>query len=85
MEVNICLIFVEAEMFEQEIAPCSTILYFELNDEVMKQRILHRAKTSGRLDDNEATIKKRINTFHKHSEPVVQSHGEKLCKVDFKI
>jgi len=71
----------QAEMFEQEIAPCSTILYFELSDDVMKQRILHRAKTSGRDDDNEATIAKRITTFHKHSEPVVQSHGKKLCKI----
>ena len=38
-----------------------------------------------RADDNEETIKKRIANFHKHSEPVVESHGDKCFKVKYKI
>jgi adenylate kinase len=32
---------------------------------------------SGRADDNEETIKKRLDTFHKHSKPVVEAYKEK--------
>ncbi len=34
-------------------------------------RLLHRALTSGRADDNEETIKQRLITFHDSTEPVI--------------
>merc|ERR1712109_362947 len=46
----------------------------------MTQRLLKRAETSGRADDNEATIKKRLVTFHEHSEPVIKHYASK-CSV----
>ncbi|KAK8726234.1 hypothetical protein OTU49_010443 [Cherax quadricarinatus] len=63
--------------FEQRILPCTKVLYFEVPDEIMVERLLHRAKTSGRVDDNEETIKKRLATFHKHSKPVVDYYKDK--------
>ena len=45
----------------------------------MTARLLNRGKTSGRADDNEETIKKRLDTFHKHSKPVVEAYASK-CK-----
>ncbi|XP_071551564.1 adenylate kinase isoenzyme 1 [Panulirus ornatus] len=63
--------------FEQSILPCSKVLYFEVPDQVMVERLLNRAKTSGRVDDNEETIKKRLATFHKHSEPVIEYYKNK--------
>ena len=39
----------------------------------MTERLLQRGKSSGRVDDNVETIKKRLDTFHKHSEPVVST------------
>jgi adenylate kinase family enzyme len=45
----------------------------------MTKRLLHRAETSGRVDDNEETIKKRLDTFDKHSKPVIE-HFHKKCK-----
>ncbi|KAG0720285.1 Adenylate kinase isoenzyme 1 [Chionoecetes opilio] len=63
--------------FEETILPCTKVLYFEVPDEVMVQRLLHRAKTSGRVDDNEETIKKRLATFHKHSKPVIDHYKDK--------
>jgi len=68
-------------MFEESILPCTKVLYFEVPDEVMVERLLHRAKTSGRVDDNEETIKKRLATFHKHSEPVVQYYAAKCSTI----
>nr|CAD7415905.1 unnamed protein product [Timema poppensis] len=62
----------------QGVAPCSVILNFDVTPEVMTARLLHRAKTSGRADDNEETIKKRLQTFQTHSKPVVD-HFQSKC------
>ena len=43
----------------------------------MTQRLLKRAETSGRVDDNEETIKKRLKTFHDATKPVIQYYDEK--------
>lgn len=67
--------------FEQSILPCTKVLYFEVPDEIMVERLLNRAKTSGRVDDNEETIKKRLATFHKHSEPVVDYYKDKCSTI----
>merc|ERR1712177_129131 len=69
----------QGQEFEKEILPCSQILYFDVSDETMTARLLNRGKTSGRADDNEETIKKRLDTFHKHSKPVVEAYASK-CK-----
>lgn len=47
------------------------LLYFECSDAEMTKRLLERAKTSGRADDNEETIKKRLTTFHSETKPVL--------------
>merc|ERR1712227_35187 len=70
----------QGEEFEKAIAPCKHILYFEVSDATMTQRLLKRAETSGRADDNEETIKKRLVTFHQHSEPVIKHYASK-CSV----
>merc|ERR1719341_894656 len=70
----------QGEEFEKAIAPCKHILYFEVSDETMTQRLLKRAETSGRADDNAETIKKRLVTFHQHSEPVIAAYKAK-CSV----
>jgi len=67
--------------FEETILPCTKVLYFEVPDEVMVERLLNRAKTSGRVDDNEETIKKRLATFHQHSEPVIQHYQHKCSTI----
>ena len=42
-----------------QIAPCTLVLAIDVQDETMVKRLLHRGQTSGRVDDNEATIKER--------------------------
>lgn len=66
--------------FEKQIAPCTLVLHVHASDDTMKKRLLHRGKTSGRVDDNEDTIKSRLKTFHDQTEPVIQ-HYEKQNKV----
>ncbi len=48
-----------------------TAIYFECGHEELKRRILHRGKTSGRSDDNEEAIGKRLTVFEEHTKPVV--------------
>ncbi|CAF0941838.1 unnamed protein product, partial [Didymodactylos carnosus] len=70
----------QALKFEQQIAPCNLVLYINANDETMTERLLHRGKTSGRVDDNIETIKARLKTFHDATEPVIH-HYEKQGKL----
>lgn len=60
------------------------VLNLECTEEVMKERILNRSKTSGRVDDNEVTLLKRFHTFHADTQPVLASYDRlgKLRTVD---
>ena len=66
--------------FARQVAPVECVLYFEVADETMVKRLLKRAETSGRVDDNEETIKKRLKTFHDLTRPVIE-HYNKQGKV----
>jgi len=67
----------QGQLFESMIKPCDGCIYFNVSDETMIERLLSRAKTSGRADDNEETIKKRLATFHDQTEPVIDYYKEK--------
>jgi len=58
------------------------VIYFEVPDNVMKERLLGR--TEGRIDDNEETIIKRINIFNIETKPIVDIYEKegKLIKID---
>ncbi|KAK6035914.1 putative adenylate kinase [Cooperia oncophora] len=55
----------QGEQFEREIQEAKSVIYFDVAEDILVQRLLHRAKTSGRADDNMETIKKRLKTFTK--------------------
>jgi adenylate kinase len=73
----------QGKKFEADVAPVSCVLYFEVSDATMKSRLLKRAETSGRADDNEETIVKRLKTFHDVTTPVVGYYGaqNKVCTI----
>lgn len=50
--------------------PC-LLLYVDAKAETMTKRLLKRGETSGRSDDNEDTIKKRLDLYYKATEPVI--------------
>ncbi|KAJ8301006.1 hypothetical protein KUTeg_022525 [Tegillarca granosa] len=66
----------QGKRFENEVAPCTCVLYFDVSDDTMTKRLLERGKTSGRVDDNEETIKKRLDTFHNQTKPVIDYYAE---------
>lgn len=62
----------QAVAFEQFVVPAKFMLFFECSEETMEKRLLKRGETSGRIDDNAASIKKRFKTFEQDTMPVKQ-------------
>jgi len=49
------------------------VLVFEVSDRAeLMRRVLDRAKTSGRVDDNEETMLKRFKIFDESTVPVIK-------------
>ncbi|CAH0603502.1 unnamed protein product [Chrysodeixis includens] len=68
--------------FEKTIAPVSAILFFDASHGTLTQRLNTRALTSGRVDDNAATIKLRLQTFADNNDLVLAQYKDKLITVD---
>ena len=64
--------------------PSKFTLFFDCDEETMRERLLNRGKTSGRADDNEESIKKRFRTFIETSMPAVEMFEKegRVVKVD---
>ncbi|KAJ8286852.1 hypothetical protein GJAV_G00044090 [Gymnothorax javanicus] len=61
----------QGEEFEKKIGAPSLLLYIDAKSETMVSRLMKRGETSGRADDNEETIKKRLDLYYKATEPVI--------------
>ena len=68
------------EFFDLQVGECDMVLVFDCSEEVMAERLLQRGLTSGRTDDNEDTIRKRLVTFREATLPVIE-HYHSLGKV----
>ncbi|KAI6244044.1 Adenylate kinase isoenzyme 1 [Aphelenchoides fujianensis] len=64
----------------RQIQPAKLVLFFDVSEETLVQRCLKRGETSGRSDDNIETVKLRLQTFKRSTEPVVL-HYEKKGKL----
>lgn len=53
------------------------VLFFDCSSDICVRRCLERGKSSGRSDDNEESLKKRIETYTNESYPIIQ-HFQKL-------
>lgn len=58
--------------FERSVCPSTAIIYLECPEEILESRLLKRGQSSGRVDDNISSIKKRFQTFIDTSLPVVE-------------
>ncbi len=52
-------------------APIRMVFNLDVNEEELFNRIMHRAKISGRTDDNEETIRKRIEVYKQQTMPLI--------------
>lgn len=51
------------------------VIGLEVPEEELKRRLLERGKISGRSDDNEETIKKRLKVYHEQTEPLKEYYS----------
>ena len=70
----------QAVYFEKNVVEVFQVLYYDVPKDIMTQRCLKRAETSGRSDDNAETIVKRIENYFNQSLPVVDYY-KKFGKV----
>jgi adenylate kinase len=62
------------EMLRQIDKQLDAILFFDLPDEVVTERMLRRAEEEGRADDTPEVIAARLRTYHEQTEPVVEHY-----------
>ena len=62
------------DTFRKLMPPCTAVALLDAPDDVLVQRCLNRGKTSGRIDDNEATIKERIKTYKSQTNDVLERY-----------
>jgi adenylate kinase family enzyme len=67
----------QAEFFEQIVAKPQTVLFINTSEKICTERCMERAKTSGRVDDTEEIILKRLRTYNDMSRPVVDLYKKK--------
>ncbi|KAI9164629.1 bifunctional uridylate/adenylate kinase [Blastocladiella emersonii ATCC 22665] len=64
----------QADAFEETVAASDFVLYLECPEREMETRLLKRGETSGRVDDNLESIRKRFATFRDTSFPVIEKY-----------
>ena len=64
------------EMLAQRGQHVSIMLDLEVPEDELMDRLIKRGKISGRADDNEETIKKRLNVYHSQTAPLIQWYKE---------
>lgn len=64
--------------------PVHLVIYLEVKDDVITQRILGRANLEHRSDDNSDVIKQRIINFHTLTEPLIRYYAnqDKLIRIN---
>ena len=68
------------DMLEQRGSSINLVLALEVSEEELMERLVNRGKTSGRSDDNEETIRARIQEYENKTAPVA-GHYANLGKV----
>lgn len=71
----------QAESFDY---PITQVIYLKLADATAQERLLSRAKLEDRPDDNAEVIKRRLETYHQETAPVLNYYEKQnlLTRVD---
>jgi UMP-CMP kinase len=60
-------------------AHVDAVLQYDVPDQIMTERLLERGKSSGRSDDNEESIRKRLVTYREQTLPGEEEQIAMLC------
>jgi len=56
------------------------VVALEVPEDELMRRILSRGE--GRADDNEETVRKRLEVYRSSTEPVIDHYGDAVCRID---
>ncbi len=59
-----------------------TTIVLHVDEAQIVERLLRRADLEGRTDDNEATIRRRLEVFRRETEPLIAYYGDRVRRVD---
>ena len=67
--------YTQAEILDEKLdekkTPISMVLYLDVSEEELTKRILLRSQSSGRADDTEEVIKKRVEVYNQQTRPLL--------------
>ncbi|KYM86088.1 putative adenylate kinase isoenzyme F38B2.4 [Atta colombica] len=69
-------------LFEEKVCPVDLILFFDVANDTMKERLLGRAAVQHRADDTEETIQKRIEIFNVKNNELVEYYKDKVVRIN---
>ncbi|XP_015120900.1 adenylate kinase isoenzyme 1-like [Diachasma alloeum] len=75
----------QAKLFEKAIRPPDVVIYLKAEESLLKERLLGRAITSGRRDDNEETIERRIKLFLRENRALLKHYGKALFTINAEL
>lgn len=58
------------ELLNKEGIDFDGMIGLEVGEDILMARILNRAKTSGRSDDNEESVRHRLDAYHEKTAPI---------------
>jgi len=67
------------EGWEQNVGDAAKVcgvLFFDANEEELEKRLLSRGQTSGRVDDNLESIRKRFKTYEAETMPIINRYKQ---------
>ena len=69
----------QAELLDQLMASINEkilcVILLNVNDDVLKERIMNRSSKEGRSDDNLETLSKRLHTYSSETEPLIEYYS----------
>ncbi|MFV1969595.1 MAG: adenylate kinase [Acidimicrobiia bacterium] len=60
----------------------STVVVLSVDTEEVTSRLMHRAAEEGRVDDNGATIHRRLEVYTAETVPLVEFYGSAVLEID---
>jgi adenylate kinase len=59
-----------------------TVLLLEVDTEELVDRLVKRSEQEGRVDDNEETIRRRLEVYEAETAPLVEHYGDSVIRID---
>ena len=73
----------QANALDEAVADAiGTVVLLDVDTDELVGRLLARAEQEGRADDNEETIRRRLEVYHAETAPLVDFYGDMVLPID---